>query len=302
MASFDADWDIQYDKEDDQEKVRTVGVEFECTITNNDCPLYDLCSEDYYEDSDASYDFDHYTKEHYNIYIPGVGSDGSEYEFVTEPDSMTFYNKGGSERFQNFVRFLKENGEPKSADGTHIHISKLLDEPQEVFTKLKWLVSNYGLQLQKIFGRVSSWAQTPAQIWFFENFERCKAAPEMEHVLIPKNYKKIIEKPYGNKQGMVINRQHTYEFRGGKGSNDIEEVLAWIQVAHNFVELATKTIEEIDTTPFSTLVEGEYIQKYLSKIQENPNRQFIAEELDQTIKSNTFIQAVTVPSSGRQLL
>lgn len=313
MASFQRNWEIEYDPEDNKDKTRTIGVEFECTISNEACPLYyaDDYEEDPYdydpdyddeENHERSIEFRDYIMEKYNLSIPGVGRDGSGFEFVTEPDSISLYKKGGSNRFKNFVKFLTENGTPHEADGTHLHISKLDSDPEVTYKHLKWITSNFGLQMQKIFGRVSSWAMTAAQIRYWQDFCNCTANQEIECILMPKEYQKTIEKKNGNKEGMVINRTHTYEFRGGKGSNDIDEVLAWIEMAHNMVNLATKTLKTIENTPFSHIVTGEHIEKYLKKIQENPNRAFSQEELDQTIATNKFIQILSIPSNRGRIL
>lgn len=298
MASFDADWDIVYAPEDDMDKVRTVGVEFECSITNEDCPLYSCDYEDDYDDRDY---VESWLEKEYGLYIPGIGIDGSGYEFVTEPESFTLYEQGGSDRFKTFVKFLKENGEPRTPDGTHIHIGKLSTDNDLHFKHLKWLTANYSLQMNKIFGRVSNWCATQSQLFFHDRCHQ-RMEQQIDHILIPKDYKKITDIPYNNKGGMIINRTHTYEFRGGKGTNDLEEVLAWIEMVHNFVELAKKSKDTIENTPFSELVKGKYLEEYIKKIQSNPNREFIDEEFTQTIAKNNYIQAVTVPSSYSVIL
>lgn len=304
MASFDIEWDIRYKDTDDPDKVRTVGVEFECTITNPACPSPEPYDEDYdsYEAFyDINSDFDSYTETKYGFKVAGAGKDGSEYEFVSNPDSIKFYNEGGSERFKALMKFLKENGEPTRFDGTHIHISKLDTDNNAIYQHMKWITANFGTQIQKIFGRVSSWALTPAQEVYNQLYARSSES-ELIKILLPKDYKKIVDISVSNKGGIVINRSQTYEFRGGKGSNDINEVLAWIQLVRNITELANKSIDTINKTQFKQLIKGKYINKYMKKLQNNPMRAFSKEEIEQTINSNKLIQTTNIPPSEKGIL
>lgn len=304
MASFSIQrFDPVYKDDEDKEKTRTIGLELECSIINPDCPEPDF--DDYTEDDD--YDSEYTDPEdeindwinmRYTTTFPGIGQDGSGHEFVTNPESISYFLEGGSEDFKKKIQFLRENTRTYPADGTHIHVSVLPGEDKEYLAKkAAYITGVFAVPMQKIFGRISRWAAPSSENYFERKFRPDFDPRErtLHKILVPKNRDQIQRAEYGTKHAMISIKPKTIEFRAGKGSHAIAELLAWIQTAHNIVEIATKKEEEIDNVKLKEILTGEYIEKYLHYIQNNPRRVITEEELEECPNTIPMIQIVAGP-------
>lgn len=308
MASFggkDKDWKAEYLDSDDKSRVRLVGVEFEGKVkAQNRIPEnYKFFNDKYtekYISEKTGIDRSNYMPEKFDkfqeesrkfvegklaelkIGYGGWGYDGGGKEIVSLPDSFTKFEKGGSERFINLVNLVNGAMSPDEQSGTHIHISKLESDVKTTYENIYWFCMAFAPQIQKVFGRISHWAKTPLPPDFFEKYgetnkklyEVPKIRPEVRNVY--------------NKGSMVVNRGDRYEFRGPKATNDLEEVLAWIEFCHNIVEVCAKGY--IQEVPFADVLRGKYIRKYINKIsKENKERAISAKERAMRINSVGYV-------------
>lgn len=306
MASFggkNKDWKAEYLDSDDKSRVRLVGVEFEGKVKpQNRIPekykfFNDKFVEKYIEEelhlsrTDTEF-YQHYETERQKfinknleelgVGYGGWGYDGGGKEIVSLPDSFTKFEKGGSERFVNLVNLVNGAMSPDEQSGTHIHVSKLESDVKTTYENIYWFCMAFAPQIQKVFGRISHWAKTPLPPDFFEKYgetnkklyEVPKIRPEVRNVY--------------NKGSMVVNRGDRYEFRGPKATNDLEEVLAWIEFCHNIVEVCAKGY--IQEVPFADVLRGKYIRKYINKIsKENKERAISAKERAMRINSVGYV-------------
>ena len=322
MASFpNTEWEPEYDESDDKSKTRLVGIEFEAKIKGlsnwpddnfkflnenwletNEEQYWSGPAEEYDEDYDEYYeeeDEDGYTKYQRKIeYIRnqltesgivygGIEYDGGGKEIVTMPDSITLFEKGGSERLKNIVNMLAKYTEADSASGTHIHISKLENDTPKTWDNIYWFCMCYGKQLQKLFGRVSHWAPVPLPVDYFRstthNDELVFEAPQ--------------KRPEAPREGagkhiMVNDRGNRYEFRAPKSSHDLDEILAWVELCNNIVNLCANGY--IKDMPFSEVLRGKYIRAYAYKIaKENEKRALSSEERAMRISSIGYVHLNT---------
>lgn len=289
MASFDSEvFDLQYKDEDNVQKVRTVGLELEVVVTNINSPMHRsnvIDRESNYDDDDYDEDNDYYDDgyttdklqdafDESNTQFAAVGVDGSDIELVTHPDSMTFYKEGGSKRFKECMKYLKQNcagGEEAPNSGTHVNIGKLEnDDENYIMDNAYWICMNFAIQLQKIAGRVTHWAR-------FENYQNGTKTAYIPAIQIPNTNKtaSVINMQKAdtigtsdkrtNKSKILVNKSHTYEFRLFKATTDINETLAWIELCHNIIEIAAGKIPTKEVK-FIDLIKGEYIYKYIKKL------------------------------------
>lgn len=308
MASFDCkgkDWKAEYLDTDDKEKVRLVGIEFEGKMkAQNRIPenykfFNDKYTEKYISEKTginpncwSPKEYDKFQKERQefvegklaelNIGYGGWGYDGGGKEIVSLPDSFTKFELGGSERFVNLVNLVNGAMEPDENSGTHIHISSLSSDVKTTYNNIYWFCMAFAPQIQKVFGRISHWAKTPLPPDYFEKrsqgtvklYEVPKIRPQIQNVF--------------NKGSMVINRGNRYEFRGPKATNDLEEILAWVEFCHNIVEVCARGY--IQEVPFADVLRGKYIRKYINKIsKENKDRTISAKERASRINSVGYV-------------
>lgn len=301
MASFDNQaWDVQYLPSDDKHKTRTVGIEFECKVTNLNSV---------YESNNINAFRRKWEREHPNQWfnpnahllneknfpIAAWGYDGGDKEFVIHPDSYNYFKRGGSKRFKQVVNYLSEYTEADKASGTHIHISQLSsDDKQKTWDNLYWCMCGFGLEMQKIFGRSSNWTCPPKVSRIMEGLYdyNLPGVFKMSYVK-PKDMKKIATNVYETKHTM-INRHRcgTYEFRGPKSSHDLEEILAWVQFCHNMVEICATT-EDITQVKFGEFLKGKYIAKYVREISKNKLRTISTADRRRTIGSSVTFSYYT---------
>lgn len=305
MASFEhEDWHPQYAEKDDKDKVRLIGVEFEGAIKkreqipeelqfvteeymneNNigESECYDEDEDEWYYEGPSRADYVYDELEKLGYEIGGVGYDGGGKEIVTLPDSYTFTEQGGSERFKKVVNLMETISKADASSGTHIHVSKLDSDVKTTWQNLYWFCMVFGPQLQKIFGRITHWARTPLpRDHFVSNndsrikiFEAPKTQPEPIGV-------------YG-KGSIVVDRNNRYEFRGAKASHDLEEINAWIELCHNIVEVCARGY--IQNIPFADVIRTKQIRAYVNKIgKNNPERKITPAERAMRISEVGYVQ------------
>lgn len=317
MATFSQDcFDIKYKDTDSTTKTRTVGLELEVVVTDMLCPLHRdnrdgladewIDDDDYYDDDERDSDVAAAMKDwldEQEIPFAGVGFDGNDIELVTHPDSMSYYLEGGSERFKKCMSFLKKNcvgGDKAVNSGTHVNVGKLENDDQDyIMDNAYWICMNFATQLQKIAGRVTHWAA----------FEKYNDETKMTTIPLDETFKVHatavnMQKPdkmgtakkYMNKSAFLVNKTHTYEFRLFKSTVDKTEALAWVELCHNIIQLASGQKQTKDIT-FIDLIKGEYIYNYVKKLK--GFRKITEEEIKATIENTLMFKCY---SSGGTII
>lgn len=281
MATFNRNkFTLEYAETDDKKRTRTAGLELETTITNQKSNFFRANRQNILDAYIREHGFSNARDKELEIYEAGkptgfaaMGYDGSELEFVTHPDSITLFKQGGSERFKKCMKFLKKNTEPGKgtiASGTHVNIGKLSgDEEEFLMDNAYWICLNFATQLQKIAGRITHWAkfnpykqgyQKVKSIYINDDSPEGKTLTRMSKPDEPGEANKA-----GSKSDVLVLKPHGYEFRLFKATNDINEAIAWVELCHNIIMLASgqRRLEDI---VFDDLIRGEYISKYVEKL------------------------------------
>lgn len=282
MASFaDTAWETEYAGEEDKEKTRLVGIEFEARIKPyNEIKEkeFEFLSEEwlndegignYESDYDDGEEIDYDIRsewiwdelENKGIKVGGVGYDGGGKEFVTHPDSITLFKNGGSERFKKIVDMLKEYTEADTCSGTHINISKLESDHENTKSNLYWMSMVFGAQFQKIFGRRSHWARIPLPVNHFSTLDN--EAKVFRAPIRRPSIKGMCLDPKGT---IIVEKEGRWEFRGPKATHDINEVLAWIEFCNNVLEACSQ--KSITNVKFEDLLRGNYIEAYAMRLRD----------------------------------
>ena len=218
------------------------------------------------------------------------GSDGDDIEVVTDPISTSLLVDNSY--IGTIANLLAEKCEPCFGGGTHINVSMLPSDSKYTYENLLWMQMIYEGQLQKIFGRISSWAKSPTSCMFrncTRRFDKKKlvASPLMKGLFnLNFNDEKTSEEfsRMNNKALLITNKTNRYEFRGGKSSVDELELLAWGEFCVNFTEAAAKN--KLGRTKFSDFIKGPHIEKYFNEVvQENKERKLKEAELKETLHS-----------------
>lgn len=319
MASFpETEWQPEYAKTDNKDKTRLIGIEFECRpmkleqwpdenfkflneewLYTNDEKYWQGPEEEYdeeYDEYDTVYNEDGLTKEdakreylkqalrEAGIVFGGIGYDGGGKEIVTMPDSFTLFEQGGSKRLKDLVGMLARYTEADQASGTHIHVSKLENDTAKTWDNIYWFCMCFGPQLQKLFGRVSSWAPVPLPKGFFTS-----SVDSNEKIFEAPQKRPEAPKAGASKHIMVNDRGNRYEFRAPKASHDLDEIIAWTELCHNIVELCANGY--IKDMPFAEVLKGKHIRAYAYKIaKENPLRALSSEERAMKISSIGYVK------------
>lgn len=257
MASFSGKIFVpKYKAKENVQETRTIGFEFE-----------------------GKYDISHWNAQGYFKkkeildkhpgFVDG-GSDGgcNCYELVTHPESIGWLKAGGSKNFRDALDFLAKEMKPEASCGTHIHISRLSTDAYDTFNNIYWLCAIYGPELQKIFGRITSWAPLPL-VDSMGYGQEILASKDVATRL----YSREMQNATNSKHAFVNRKTGvaTYEFRGPKSSNNINEVIAWAQVCYNIVETAADQ-NKMQNAPLSSLLKGAYIRKYVKLLDQTSER------------------------------
>lgn len=260
MASFDkSTFKEKYKKGDDKVKTRLVGLELEVIIDKDKLPI-----------TGASY-IDKVgqllKKDKMDKIFPGVGCDGDDIEVVTHPESINFYLDGGSDALKDGANWLENNtraGFDAAASGTHVNISFLPNEETEVtMDKVYWICMNFAPQLTKLAGRITHWA-------YFCPYRGSKkrTSPASYNRAVP-TFATTSIKPdtmqkrqhCGTKTDFVVYKTNRIEFRLFKSTHTLHEMLAWAELCHNIVELASNG-KKLDSIKFTDLINGPHINPY----------------------------------------
>lgn len=294
MASFrNTQWDIKYAPSDVKEVTRTVGIEFEVNVNSlnsayNELNLDRVKEKIRRESGKDFYSIDWKAQvQEKDFPIAAWGVDGGDKEFVTHPDSYTYFKRGGSKRFKQVMEYLINFTEPHIKSGTHIHISQLeTDDLDKINDNLYWVTAGFGEQIQKIFGRSSHWCRPPEAK--NQEGELIISPVELLKITYPKPKQTPKQDNYTKSRMFNIHSYGTYEFRGGKSSTNILEILAWVQFCYNIVDICATT-DDITKVKFSEFLTGVHIRRYVKTLKKSKAREITPKELNRTIgNSVTF--------------
>ena len=219
------------------------------------------------------------------------GYDGSDIELVTHPISVSMLRDDSL--ISEATQILKDkNCKPCEQGGTHVNVSKLTDDYTLSYSNLLWLQTIYAGQMQKVFGRVSSWAQIPSNKMGSDGYRKKK-----ERLSDPQYVRSIMElflsdeetaqqfSRMQNKSLLITDKGNRYEFRGGKSTTDRDELLAWGQFCFNMVEIAS-TNKKLTGVKFKNFLKGDMISRYVQEVlQTSKHRKLSEDELNKTVNS-----------------
>lgn len=190
--------------------------------------------------------------------LQDIGFDGGGREFRTNPISCKSVLKQvrGRKYLEAYYIELSHHTTVLDSGGTHIHISILDSDHVNMEANAVALATAFYEQFQKISGRNTHWARS----FGLETID------EVKNYL---NARRIGDsRVYGIKGSMLGPTRHkTLEFRGPKGSNNIGEILAWIDFVNRVVEVANR--ESVDGVKFGDLIKGSYITEYVENLPRN---------------------------------
>lgn len=211
-------------------KKRHVGIENELQVRGDIQPIAQACSR--------------------RGLLRSVGWDGGGREFRTVPIAThTLKQVRGYKYVKEYYTELNKSTAVIDSGGTHIHISILSTDHANLELNVTAAAIAFHRQLQKISGRRSYWAPKPS----WATIDRVRK--EIEG-------RKYGERAYQMKGYMLNPTYHqTFEFRGPKGSNDSEEILAWIEFLDNIVKVCNR--ESIEGVQFKRLLKGDRISTYV---------------------------------------
>lgn len=205
--------------------------------------------------------------------LQSVGFDGGGREFRTNPISIkSLYQVRGKKYLTEYFESLQPETDVVSTGGTHIHISILNDDHPNMESNATALAMTFYEQFQKIAGRKTHWARRFGN-GAYRTLDEVKTCIQ--------RYKNNTDDRTYCLKGSILGptRHQTLEFRGPKGSNDPEEVLAWIEFLEAVVRAANR--ECIDGIQFKDLVKGERIAEYIKKLPRS--RRITRNDLNKTV-------------------
>lgn len=236
-------------------KTRHIGVESELRVN-------DYSMESHIVDECKKYEI-----------VQSIGYDGGGREFRTIPiDIRSLKQVRGYRCFTDFYGALEEHTNVIRSGGTHIHISILNDDHPNMEANATAMAIAFYRQFQKISGRDSGWA-------YRLNYNTLK------EVINYVNSDRREGRVYGGRNSMLDPTYHqTLEFRGPKGSNDHEEILAWIEFIDNVVRVCNQ--ESIENIPFKRLLRTKRIKAYVKSLE--GWRRLTDKELNQKFKGDNL--------------
>lgn len=203
--------------------------------------------------------------------LQNIGHDGGGREFRTNPISVKSLLKQvrGRKYFEGYYMELKHHTTVLGSGGTHVHISILDSDHENMEANAVALATAFYQQFQKIAGRKSSWA-FKMEVKTFEQVKeqlgrsrRSNRVYEMKGSILGPTYHK------------------TLEFRGPKGSNNSEEILAWIDFLNGVVKVANR--KSVNGVKFADLIKGSCISEYVKTL--TGTRKFTKHELNKTLNT-----------------
>lgn len=198
--------------------------------------------------------------------LESIGDDGGGREFRTTPISLKSLRQvRGHKYLCEYYDILKANTRVQDSGGTHIHISILDKDHPNMESNATALGMAFYKQFQKIAGRQTHWARDfgVRNNLFGRNIEEVREY--LKTRLYGRHYPVSKKRVYLLK-GSILNptRHKTLEFRGPMGSNDKEEVLAWIEFLANVVKVANR--KSVDGVQFKDLLKGDHISAYAGSL------------------------------------
>jgi hypothetical protein len=231
-------------------KVRHIGVESELGVLESDdcsccCELCCDCSGGIVEKLEGTLSK--------RGLLQSVGFDGGGREFRTNPISVRSLNQvRGFKYLVEYYGLLKDNTTVLTSGGTHIHISILNSDHENMESNATAMAIAFYKQFQKISGRKTGWA----------NCRRERTIEEVRRELDRCNYKGRV---YQMKGSMLNPTRHqTLEFRGPKGSNNSKEILAWVEFLNNVAKACNR--KSVEGVQFKQLLKGERIEAYVRSL------------------------------------
>jgi hypothetical protein len=203
--------------------------------------------------------------------LQSVGYDGGGREFRTNPIAVhTLKQVRGHRYLTEYYEELRKSTTVLTAGGTHIHISILNTDHKNMESNATAMAIAFYKQFQKIAGRESSWAYRLNK----------STISEVRTYLADRRRG---GRTYGAKGSMLTPTHHqTLEFRGGKGSNNCKEILAWIEFIDNVVKISNR--ESIEGVQFKRLLRTKRIAEYVDSLK--GWRKLTKKELEQKFKGS----------------
>lgn len=186
--------------------------------------------------------------------LQSIGHDGGGREFRTNPISIKSLLKQvrGRKHFALYYQELSHSTEVLESGGTHIHISILDSDDENMEANAVALATAFYEQFQKIAGRQSGWAYK-MQVRDISEVKRRLAE------------RRQADRHYSMKGTILGPTVHkTLEFRGPMGSNNADEILAWVEFLDTVVTVANK--KSVDGVKFSDLLKGTHLAGYVESL------------------------------------
>ena len=218
--------------------------------------------------------------------IANWGRDGSDIEVVTHPITATLVHKGG-EHFEKITKLLEENRcTVNSYAGTHINVSKIDGDYKYTYDNLMWLQIIFEEQFKKVFGRSTHWAQFCPSFMFQGDNKKWQNAQKTKMMFDIAYAGNNITEEFSrsrSKQLMITDKKNRYEFRGGKATVSLLEILAWSEFCLNVVDIAA-TKRDIAGVKFKDFLTGKYIEEYVTTVMaQNKDRELKSKDLSKTV-------------------
>jgi hypothetical protein len=188
--------------------------------------------------------------------LQSCGYDGGGREFRTNPISARSLKQvRGFKYLTEYYGILADNTTVLTSGGTHIHISILNSDHANLEGNVVAMAIAFHEQLQKISGRRNSWAS-----------RRMETTLQQVRNEVGLNKRRANGRAFRMGKYMLCPTYHqTFEFRGPKGSNDSEEILAWVEFLDNIVKACNR--KSIEGVQFKQLLKGERISKYVDSLE-----------------------------------
>lgn len=204
--------------------------------------------------------------------LQSIGYDGGGREFRTNPIAVhTLKQVRGYKYVKEYYTELNKSTAVINSGGTHIHISILNTDHANLEANVVALAIAFHNQLQKISGRKTMWAtrrrettmqQVRDEVANYKQRAGGRAISMGKYMLCPTYHQ-------------------TFEFRGPQGSNDCDEILAWIEFLDNIVKVCNR--KSIEGVQFKQLLKGDHISAYVKSFGEERGdrwRKLTTKELD----------------------
>lgn len=185
--------------------------------------------------------------------LQSVGYDGGGREFRTNPIAVhTLKQVRGFNYLIEYCGALKGSTVVIKSGGTHIHISILNSDHENMESNATAMAIAFYRQFQKISGRETHWA----------NRHTLTTLQQVRTLLAERKFENDGgARTYNLKGSMLAPTQHqTLEFRGPKGSNDYKEILAWIEFLNNVAGICNR--KSVQGVAFKELLKGDWVSSY----------------------------------------